>query len=71
MMNIIKGNIKMINTKENSATQNGTEKWGKSKKIGGKKGNQMDVIPYMLRLALLILHPLITSTSKTVDQVKT
>lgn len=32
-----------------------------------RKENQMDVTPYVLRLALLIPHLLITSTAKTAN----
>lgn len=39
--------------------------------IRGKKGNQMDVIPYMLRLALLIPHPLfyLQNSQRTQDLI--
>lgn len=45
-METVKGNMKMINTNESSATRNGAEKWGRAGGWGErKKGNQMDVIP--------------------------
>lgn len=64
--------MKMINFK-NSATLNGPESGGKSKMmgVGDKKGNQTDVTPRMLQLALLIPHPLTASTSKTASQLET
>ena len=39
--------------------------------VGDKKGNQTDVTPRMLQLALLIPHPLTASTSKTASQLET
>lgn len=63
--------MKMINF--NFKNSEWAWKWGESKMTGveDKKGNQTDVTPYMLHLALLIPHPLTASTSKTASQLET